>query len=133
MSIRRHVAVTITAAAVVACVGGTVAAQEHTVTKVGIAPIQPYNGSCPTEVRFRATVFVSRHPVTIEYQWERSDGAKGQRQKIEIRSAGQEVDDTWTLGSNRERGTKTVWEKLHVLAPTGISSAPITAKITCHS
>jgi hypothetical protein len=103
---------------------------QHTVTKVvAIAKPAHYTGPCPADIQFIATVFVSRHPVTIEYQWERSDHARGPRQRLEIRSAGQGIYDTWRLGARGQH--LRVWQKLHVLAPTGISSAPAVAQLTC--
>jgi hypothetical protein len=105
-------------------------AQQHTVTKVVVvAKPTIYNGPCPAEIQFIGTIFVSRHPVTVEYQWERSDGAKGERQKVVIRSAGQGVYDTWRLGAPKAH--MAVWEKLHILAPTGMTSAPATVRINC--
>jgi hypothetical protein len=105
-------------------------AQQHTVTRVGIvAKPRSYTGTCPTTLEFIATIHVSRHPVRVEYQWERSDGGRGRRETIEIRSAGQGVTDTWTLGRGGER--RVVWERLHVLAPTGISSPEARVRLEC--
>jgi hypothetical protein len=120
----------VVAALAVSLVAGELLAQQHTVTKV-VAAAKPntFSGPCPTEIQFIGTIFVSRHPVTVEYRWERSDGAMGERQKVEIGSAGQGVYESWKLGARGKHYQ--VWEKLHVLAPTGISSAPATAKVTC--
>lgn len=105
-------------------------AQQHTVTKVAIvAKPKVYTGPCPADLQFIATVFVSRHPVMIEYRWERSDGAKTSPRKLEIRSAGQGIYDTWRLGAGHQH--MRVWEKLHVLAPTGISSPEGVATVNC--
>ncbi|HZP67897.1 MAG TPA: hypothetical protein VFB32_16460 [Rudaea sp.] len=109
---------------------GAAHAQEHTVTKVGIvAKPKAYTGACPADIKFIATIFVSRHPVTVTYQWERSDGAKSAPQKVEITSSGRGVDTTWKLGAPGK--TTTVWQKLHVLAPTGISSDPAEVTLDC--
>jgi hypothetical protein len=107
-----------------------VRADVHTVTKV-VTVVNPktFTGQCPAELRFTGTIFVSRHPVTVEYEWLRSDGAKGPRQRVTINSAGQGVSDTWQLGAHGQH--LRVWEKLHVLAPTGITSAPATATVNC--
>ncbi len=106
------------------------AAQQRTVTKVvAVAKPKVYGGPCPAEIQFIGTIFVSHHPVMVEYRWERSDGAMGETQKVEIRSAGQAVYETWTLGAQGKQYR--VWEKLHVLAPTGIASAPAVATVTC--
>ncbi|HXZ48043.1 MAG TPA: hypothetical protein VEG27_03430 [Usitatibacter sp.] len=105
-------------------------AQVHTVTGVGIvAKPRSYVGSCPTTIEFIATIHVSHHPARVEYQWERSDGGRGPRETVEIRSAGRSVTDTWTLGRPGMR--RNVWVRLHVLAPTGISSPEAHAHIDC--
>lgn len=107
------------------------AAAQYTVTKV-VAVVNPksFTGDCPAQLKFTGTIFVSRHPVTVSYQWERSDGGKGPRQTVTINAAGEGVSDTWTLGSKGAH--LTVSQKLHVLAPTGITSAPATAKVNCN-
>src|SRR5262249_49776799 len=105
------------------------AAAERTVTRVAIvARPATYTGPCPATLQFTATIFVS-HPSFVEYQWERSDGARGERRRIDIRSAGQGVTDTWRLGAGHQ--TKVVWERLHVLAPTGISSPEAHVRLSC--
>ena len=105
-------------------------AAEHTVTRVGIvAKPKSYHGDCPTTIEWIATIHVSHHPVKVTYQWERSDGAHGQRQEVEINAAGMGVSDTWELGGPGMH--KVVWERLHVLAPTGISSPEAHVKIEC--
>jgi hypothetical protein len=109
---------------------GVAQAQERTVTKVGIAAKQKvYNGACPAEIKFTATIFVSRHPVTVTYQWERSDGVKSASGKVALTSSSHSVDTTWKLGTPGE--STTIWEKLHVLAPTGISSDAAEVTLNC--
>ena len=109
-------------------VATTVHAQ--TVPRVGIvAKPKAYNGPCPGEIQFIGTIFVSRHPVAVEYVWERSDGAKGPRQRVVIRSSGQAVRDYWTLGGHRDH--LQVWEQLHVVAPTNIRSPRAFARVNC--
>jgi len=105
-------------------------AAEHTVTRVGIvAKPKSYHGDCPTTIEWIATIHVSHHPAKVTYQWERSDGAHGPRQEVEIDSAGRGVSDTWQLG--RPGMHEVVWQRLHVLAPTGISSPEARVKIEC--
>jgi len=105
-------------------------AQQRTVTKVvAIAKPKNYTGRAPATIEFVGTIFVSKHPVTVEYQWERSDGGMGERKKVTIRSAGQGVTDSWQLGAPGQH--LRVWEKLHILAPTGITSAAAVATINC--
>ena len=105
-------------------------AQVHTVTRVGIvAKPRVYNGSCPATIDFIGTIRVSRHPARVEYEWERSDGGRGRREVVEIRSAGQSVRESWTLGRPGEH--MTVGMRLHVLAPTGISSPEVRVRVNC--
>ena len=103
---------------------------QRTVTRVGIvAKPRAWDGPCPADIEFVATIHVSRYPTWVEYQWERSDGAKGPRRRVEIRSAGRGVSDSWRLGGRRWR--RVVWERLHVLAPTGIYSPEARATVNC--
>jgi hypothetical protein len=127
MSLRRSVVRFALVVALAVAVGIPAFSQERTVTKVAIvAKPQVYTGPCPAALQFIATVFVSHHPVWIDYRWERSDGAMGPRTRLEIGSAGQGIYTTWTLSKGG-----TFWERLHVLAPTGISSPQGTAHVNC--
>jgi hypothetical protein len=106
------------------------AAHAQTVTRVGIvAKPKNFSGRCPAEIQFIGTIRVSRHPVEVEYVWERSDGARSERHRTVIRSAGQGVNEYWTLGARGMR--KVVWEQLHVLAPTNIRSARVPVRVNC--
>jgi hypothetical protein len=105
-------------------------ADVHTVSKVAIvAKPKVYTGPCPADVQFIGTIFVNRYPVNVTYRFERSDGAAGPRRTVTIRSAGQGVYDTWHLGDDHKH--LNVWEKVHVLAPTGISSPEGHATVNC--
>ncbi|HTX99652.1 MAG TPA: hypothetical protein VMG09_06500 [Bacteroidota bacterium] len=104
--------------------------KKGTVTKVvAIAKPKVFNGRCPATIQFVGTIFVKNPPVTVEYEWLRSDGATGGHQTIEIRSAGQGVYDSWTLGSPKEH--LRVWEKVHVISPVNRTSGPATAVVNC--
>lgn len=106
------------------------AAHAQTVTRVGVvAKPKNFSGRCPAEIQFIGTIHVSRHPVEVEYVWERSDGAKSERRRIVIRSAAQGVNEYWTLGTRGMR--KVVWEQLHVLAPTNIRSKRVPVRVNC--
>jgi hypothetical protein len=103
---------------------------QRTVTRVGIvAKPRVYEGPCPADIEFIATIHVSHYPTFAEYEWERSDGAKGPRQRVEIRSAGRGVTDRWHIGAGRRRYV--IWERLHVLAPTGITSPAARVTVNC--
>ena len=105
-------------------------AQLYTVTKVvAIAKPNTFAGPCPTTIEFVGTIFVSR-PGRVEYRWERSDGVMGPRESVDIRSAGKGVTTTWKLGTPHRNFS--AWEKLHVLAPTGIISNQAAIQIKCN-
>ncbi|HET9471226.1 MAG TPA: hypothetical protein VFO24_08980 [Usitatibacter sp.] len=117
-------------AAALAAVSLAAFAQIHTVTRVTlVAKPRVYNGSCPATIDFIGTIHLSRHPARVEYEWERSDGARGRREVIEIRAAGQGVRESWTLGRPGEHTT--IGMRLHVLAPTGISSPEVRVRVNC--
>lgn len=104
-------------------------APQSTVTKVvAVAKTKNYHGPCPTDIQFVGTIFVS-HSARVEYRWERSDGAMGGRQSVDIHSAGQGVSDTWHVGAPGK--SLNGWVRLHVLAPTGITSNDATFEIHC--
>ena len=42
---------------------------------------------------------------------------------------GRGVTDTWRIGTGR--GRHVIWERLHVLAPTGIYSPPARVTVNC--
>jgi hypothetical protein len=53
----------------------------------------------------------------------------GPREFVDIRSAGKGVTTTWQVGTPRRNFSG--WEKLHVLAPTGIISNQAAFQIKC--
>lgn len=126
---RTRIALVAASAVTLALVSLAALAQVRTVTRVGlVVRPQAYSGSCPATFNFIGTIHV-RHPARVEYQWERSDGGRGQREVVDIRGAAQGVRETWTLGAPGER--RTVWMRLHVLAPTGISSPTVRVRLNC--
>ncbi|HUJ00730.1 MAG TPA: hypothetical protein VLY46_10870 [Usitatibacter sp.] len=128
---RRRIALVAAVAVPLVAVAFAAFAQQRTVTRVGIvAKPHSYSGPCPATIEFIATIHVSHHPVRVEYEWERSDGARSRREVIDIHAAGEGVSTTWTIGGHPgER--RVVWERLHVLAPTGISSPEAHVRIDC--
>ena len=106
------------------------AAHAQTVTRAGVvAKPKNFKGRCPAEIQFIGTIHVSRHPVEVEYVWERSDGARSERHRLVIRSAGQGVNEYWTLGAPGQH--MVIWEQLHVLAPTNIRSPRVPVRVNC--
>ncbi len=119
-----------TLAVVVLLLVPALAIAQRTVTRVGIvAKPTVYTGPCPATISFIATIHVSHSPAFAEYVWERSDGAKGPRRRVDIRGEGRGVTDTWRISARR--GRYVIWERLHVLAPTGIYSPPARVTVNC--
>ena len=124
------IALPLACAALAAAIPATVVAQQHTVNRVVVAARPAsFAGRCPAHLHFVGTIYVTRYPVWLEYEWERSDGGRGPRQRVEVRSRSLTVGDSWELGGGRER--LRVWERLHVLAPTGISSPAANVSVNC--
>ena len=129
MNRKRTLAVAL-AAASLAALPLAADAQVRTVTRVNaVAKPKSHVGRCPATIDFIGTIHVSHYPVRVEYEWERSDGARSERRTVDIRSAARGVSDRWTLGQRGERIN--IWERLHVLAPTGISSPEAHAHLDC--
>lgn len=105
-------------------------AQKKIVTKV-VATAKPkaYKGKAPAHIEFIGTIFVSKHPVTVEYEWERSDGAKGGHLKVEVRGPRAVVKDTWDVGASGEH--LRIWEKLHVFSPNIGYSTVAVSDVRC--
>src|SRR5215467_3873777 len=106
----------------------TVQGQKNTVTKVVVAPPKIPLGPCPATVEFVGTIFVSR-PARVDYRWERSDGATGPRESVDIRSAAKSVTNSWRVGTPRKPFSG--WQRLRVLAPNGVVSNTAPLQIKC--
>lgn len=102
---------------------------QATVSRVSVvARPRTFTGRCPANLNFRATIQVRRSAL-VEYQWERSDGAKGARRRIRITGGWEAVTDAWRLGRGHER--MVVWERVRILAPTGMLSPAARVSINC--
>jgi hypothetical protein len=71
--------------------------------------------------------------MTLNYQWQRSDGAKGPLRVMRVPNASTRVltiIEHWQLGAPGKQ--MQVWEQLRVRSgKTDITSAPATATINC--
>ncbi len=94
---------------------------------------QSYTGPCPAKITFTGKIYVDRYPMTFNYQWQRSDGAKGPLRMMRVPNASTRVltvIEHWQLGAPGQQ--KQVWEQLRVRSGnTDITSAPATATINC--
>src|SRR5215831_6872245 len=97
----------------------TALAQKNTVTKAVVAQPKIYPGPCPATIEFVGTIFVSR-PARVDYRWERSDGAMGPRESVDIRSAAKSVTNSWRAGTPRKAFSG--WQRLRTLAPNTLTS-----------
>ena len=94
-----------------------------------VAKPEAYIGKCPANVSFIATLHLARWPVTVQYHWERSDGTRTKRERVEVRGARHSLTDLRRVGAHGQR--LHVWERLHVTAPNAISSHQARAIVTC--
>ena len=105
-------------------------AQQHAVSRVTIvAKPRLYNAACPATIEFAATIYVGRRPVFVDFEWEHSDGARSQPQRVEITGSWHRVTEQWQIGTPGQH--RKVWAKLRVLAPTSIASAPAVVELNC--
>lgn len=77
-----------------------------------------HRGACPTEIIFNARIDldVPRTGMAFNYQWVRSDGAKGPVQVVSLPAGSRNrfypLSTTWTLGASGQHYD--IWEELHV-------------------
>ena len=78
-------------------------AQGPPITAVTVAANpQSYTGPCPAKIAFIGKIHVDRYPMTLNYQWQRSDGAKGPLRVMRVPNASTRVltvIEHWQLGS----------------------------------
>jgi hypothetical protein len=96
-----------------------------------VASAQNYRGPCPAKIRFTGTIRINKGPMTLNYQWERSDGAKGEvmvRRVSNPNARTVTVVDTWELSATH----KEVWVKLRVRCGNeDVTSEPAHVTINC--
>jgi hypothetical protein len=99
---------------------------------IGFQPLanpKTFSGPCPATITFNSVINANQYPVSVDYQWERSDGATGPKQTVKLEAKGTSVSDTWQLGGSGDH--LSVWEKVHVLSPNDISSGKAMTRLTC--
>jgi hypothetical protein len=112
----------------------TLSAGDDPIGNVSVtADPESFAGRCPVTIKFTGTIEVLAYPMTFNYHWERSDGAKGPVHVVRVpspRTRTITVVDTWRLGSQGQN--LNVWQKLHVnCGNTHIVSEPASASISC--
>jgi hypothetical protein len=97
------------------------------------ANYQEYSGPCPAKLKFTATVNVTQLPMSFNYQWERSDGAKSKLKVMHVPSGHTgpvTIVEEWQLGTKGKQVQ--VSEKLHVKSGNlDITSAPAVVVVNC--
>ena len=100
---------------------------ELTSVQTQVTP-ETFSGTCPKQFNFTADITVMGAG-TVEYAWERSDGAPGTPQTVNFASAGtQSVNTSWSLSSEGEK-----WMRLRITAPSALVSNHATFELTCLS
>lgn len=93
-----------------------------------------YRGRCPGEIVFTGRVEVDRAPIVLNYEWERSDGAKGQRKTLHVHSPETRtvtIVDRWHVGGHAGDRIE-VWERLRVRSGNAdVSSPRAVATVEC--
>jgi hypothetical protein len=88
---------------------------------------------CPTKVYFTGRINVSSmkvYPLTIKYQFVRSDGAVGPVQSMVFTALGtKEVGDSWAIIKSTDIGG--AWEQLKILEPLNFESNKAAFRVTC--
>jgi hypothetical protein len=121
----------VAACAIISC-SALVAGQGIAQVRVVAGP-RHYHGPCPGQIRFSAKIVVDRYPMTLNYQWERSDGARGPVRVVRIPSAATRsitAVDMWRTGTRGERAE--LWEKIRVRSGNAdITSDPAVVTLAC--
>ncbi len=100
--------------------------------KVGVN-YSHYRGTCPAHLRFAGNIYVDRVPMTYNYQWERSDGAKGEKHVVHVTNPAEQhrvVFEEWNLGAPGRASE--VWQSLRVRSGnTDVTSEPAKVVVEC--
>jgi hypothetical protein len=87
---------------------------------------ESYTGACPRKFAFTAQITVNG-PGTVEYTWERSDGATAPTQSISFEAAGSRaVSDVWQLGAAGSH-----WKRVRIVKPNEMVSNNAGFTLTC--
>jgi len=114
---------------VLSCLASTAAAQGIGGVTVKASP-DTYNGPCPAKIRFTGVIEVLHRPMTLNYHWERSDGAKGPVKVFHVTGNTRTITtvEMWQLNTpGREQITAT----LHVNSGNDHLSSSATVRATC--
>ena len=92
-----------------------------------------FRGACPAHLKFTARIEVDRYPMTLNYQWERSDGVKGPTRVVHVPNVHTKtvtVVDSWQVG--RKGDHLDLWEKVRVRSGnTDMTSREAAVTVDC--
>lgn len=89
-----------------------------------------YRGPCPTAIRFAGSI-TSDRAGPVRYRFIRSDHFPGTEYTLNFEGPGTKaVRDAWSVGEPAAP-VYSGWERIHVLAPGRIESAPASFTVTC--
>ncbi len=84
------------------------------------------SGSCPKTFSFSATITVNKAG-TVQYKWERSDGASGSVETLTFAGPGSKtVTDSWNLGT-----AGTHWKRVRIVSPNAMVSNKAQFSLSC--
>lgn len=129
MSIARGISLSLVAVLALSFLVSTAAAQGIGGVTVKASP-ETYNGPCPARIRFTGLIEVQRHPMTLNYHWERSDGAKGPVKVFHVNPGTRTITtvEPWQLSTP---GRQQVSATLHVNSGNEHLSSSATVHVNC--
>ncbi len=89
-------------------------------------PASPYAGACPATATFYGVLTTNR-PITVVYQWERSDAIVNGPYSQSVGSSSAIIADQW-----KSIPSGTSWERVVVLMPNSIASNQTSFTNSCH-
>jgi hypothetical protein len=94
-----------------------------------------YDGKCPATIKFDGEIIVrgiTRGPLTVNYEFLRSDGARDSQPKklIFYKDGSQQISTAWTLGGEK-LPTFTGWQAVKVTAPIQVESSKANFSVKC--
>ena len=100
--------------------------------KVGVN-YSHYRGPCPAHLRFTGNIYVEHSPMTYNYQWERSDGAKGEKHVVHVTNPSERhltIFEEWNMGAPGR--SSEVWQSLRVRSGnTDVTSEAAKVVVEC--
>jgi len=92
-----------------------------------------YRGPCPAHLQFRGRIVIEKYPLTLNYVWERSDGAKSTTKVLKVPNASTRtmtVVDAWSFGKSGQIAD--VWVSLRVRSGNAdVTSDHATIHVEC--